>query len=149
MAINQGLDYYKVNGALPFYFIPLSSAHLVRLKTAISSRSSPSDNHPDQSDICDTDKCKSNVLSRILSCRMGQAAAPAHPALATHREVQVSREAGCRERPAFVHPVQRSGPIKSMILLGSPVAQTHPCVSRHSGSCPALPRLNPTYIDHC
>src|SRR5713226_3719514 len=28
------------------------------------------------------------------------------PALATHREVQVSREAGCRERPAFVHPAQ-------------------------------------------
>src|SRR5713101_6301193 len=31
---------------------------------------------------------------------------------------------------AFVHPAQQSGPIKSMILLGSP-----------------LPRLNPTYID--
>jgi len=28
------------------------------------------------------------------------------PALATHREVQVSREAGCRERPTFVHPAQ-------------------------------------------
>src|SRR5713226_10263741 len=28
------------------------------------------------------------------------------PALATHREVQVSREVGCRERPAFVHPAQ-------------------------------------------
>src|SRR5713226_3560412 len=28
------------------------------------------------------------------------------PALATHREVQVSREVGCRERPAFVLPAQ-------------------------------------------
>ena len=31
-------------------------------------------------------------------------AAPAHPALAMYRDVQVSREAGSRERPAFVHP---------------------------------------------
>jgi len=31
-------------------------------------------------------------------------AAPAHPAPAMYRDVQVSREAGSRERPAFVHP---------------------------------------------
>src|SRR5712692_1645164 len=54
----------------------------------------------------------------------------------------------CRARHSCVH-AQHNGPIKSMILLGSPVAQTHPCVSRHSGSCPALPRLNPTYVSIC
>ncbi len=54
-------------------------------------------------------KCKSNVLSSILSCRMGSG-----------RSCARGIRASCKQ----------SGPIKSMILLGSP-----------------LPRLNPTYID--
>jgi oxygen-independent coproporphyrinogen-3 oxidase len=39
-----------------------------------------------------------------LEANPGTIAAPAHPAPATHMDVQVSREAGSRERPAFAHP---------------------------------------------
>jgi len=39
-----------------------------------------------------------------LEANPGTVAALAHPARATHMDVQVSREAGSRERPAFAHP---------------------------------------------
>ncbi len=39
-----------------------------------------------------------------LEANPGTVAAPAHPAPTTHMDVQVSREAGSRERPAFAHP---------------------------------------------